>query len=57
MMHRRDFLQASTIAALGSRIPWPAPQEAPRGERPAAADGVKVLNPRTRVPVSLLIDD
>ena len=57
MMHRREFLQSSTIAALGSQIPWPAPQEAPRGERPKPADGVKVLNPRTRVPMSLLIDD
>jgi len=57
MMHRREFLQASSIAALGSRVPWPAAQEAPRGDRPAPADGVKVLNPRARVPVSLLIDD
>ena len=27
------------------------------GERPPRADGVAVLNPRTRVPVSIIIDD
>jgi hypothetical protein len=33
------------------------PREPEPGERPQAADGVRVLNPRGRVPVSLIIDD
>jgi len=57
MMHRREFLQASSVALIGSRISLPPLQEAPRGDRPKPPDGVKVLNPRARVPVSLLIDD
>jgi hypothetical protein len=57
MMNRREFLHSSTLALAGSRLPRPAPQEAPRGDRPPQAEGVKVLNPRGRVPVSLLIDD
>jgi len=28
-----------------------------KGERPKQANGVKVLNPQNRVPVSLIIDD
>jgi len=57
MMQRREFLQTSSLALLGTQFPALAAQEAPRGDRPKAPDGVKVLNPRTRVPVSLLIDD
>ena len=59
-MLRRDFLQTSSLALVGARFPGllsAEPQEAPRGERPAQAAGVKVLNPRNRVPVSHLIDD
>src|SRR4051794_6866477 len=60
MVHstRRRFLQATAGAAatgLGLRAPGLRAQEA--GERPPRADGVSVLNPRGRVPVSLIIDD
>jgi hypothetical protein len=52
-MKRREFLMgaAAGIAGVGgafAQIP---------GERPKQAPGVKVLNPRTRVPVGLIIDD
>ncbi|MBI3854522.1 MAG: hypothetical protein HY293_02395 [Planctomycetes bacterium] len=56
-MRRREFLQASGLGLVGTRFPGLFLQEAPRGDRPAQAEGVKVLNPRGRVPVSLLIDD
>ena len=56
-MLRREFLQTSALALAGTRFPSLQVQEAPRGDRPAPADGVKVLNPRGRVPVSHLIDD
>ncbi len=57
---RRGFLQATAAGVFASRI-TPA-EAAPRGEaqpgdRPPRADGVTVLNPRGRVPVSLIIDD
>lgn len=54
-MYRREFLQgAAGAAALGL---LPAAQEAPKGERPAPCAEVQVLNPRARVPMSLLVDD
>jgi hypothetical protein len=56
-MLRREFLQTSSLALIGTRFPGLALQEAPRGDRPKQAEGVKVLNPRGRVPMSLLIDD
>jgi hypothetical protein len=55
IVNRRDFLaQAAGAAAalsLGSAFGQPA------GERPERVGGVEVLNPRGRVPVSLIIDD
>jgi hypothetical protein len=62
---RRDFLAAAgagAAAGLGLRAeaapdPARAGQEAPRGERPPQAEGVRVLNPRARVPLSFLVDD
>jgi hypothetical protein len=55
-MKRREFLAATAaVAALGP--PALALQEAPRGERPPRAEGAAVINPRGRVPLSLLIDD
>jgi len=56
-MLRRDFLQTSSLALIGTQFPGLSLQEAPRGDRPKPAEGVQVLNPRGRVPVSLLIDD
>ncbi|AMV21421.1 hypothetical protein VT03_26195 [Planctomyces sp. SH-PL14] len=59
----------SSLAAMLSLVAtvpaWPAPASSPPadgfpppGERPPARpDGVQVLNPRGRVPVSLIIDD
>ncbi len=59
---RRSFLRDGTLGALGAGIALGstalAAQE--KGERPrhgGGADAVKVLNPRGRVPVSLIIDD
>ena len=55
---RRRFLQASAAAATATFINPPQTfADPPPGERPAQADGVEVLNPRGRVPVSLIIDD
>jgi hypothetical protein len=52
---RREFLKASTALALTSQIPDALAQLA--GDRPQRAEGITVLNPRDRVPVSLIIDD
>src|SRR5687767_6688594 len=59
-LDRRRFLQASAcglacgLAAgfLGDRLVAQAP-----GDRPPQAEGVRVLNPRGRVPVSFIIED
>lgn len=59
MVKRRDFLRTSTLAVAGSRMGGsaiPALAQVP-GERPAPSGSVKVLNPRNRVPLSLIIDD
>lgn len=56
---RRMFLAATGAAALGSGfggLPDRLIAQMP-GERPAQDDAIKVLNPRHRVPVSLIIDD
>jgi hypothetical protein len=52
---RRKFLKTSATVALASQIPDVVAQIA--GNRPRPAQGVTVLNPRERVPVSLIIDD
>ena len=64
MHSRRDFLrtaclQSAALSGMASAT-WLAPQSAPAqipGERPPRDDAVKVLNPRARVPVSMIIDD
>jgi hypothetical protein len=48
---RRRFLEASALT-LGSRLFAQVP-----GDRPKQDASVKVLNPRNRVPVSIIIDD
>lgn len=54
---RRDFLRVSTTALAGAAF-GSAPVWAQfKGERPKQAEGVAVLNPRGRVPVSFIIDD
>jgi hypothetical protein len=56
---RRDFLRTSALglaaSGLGLRDSLALAQVP--GERPKQAEGVKVLNPRGRVPVSFIIDD
>ena len=58
-IRRRDFLKISALAAAGARVALNAvPALAQdKGERPEQAEGVAVLNPCGRVPVSLIIDD
>src|SRR6478672_5317482 len=53
---RRGFLQTAAmgIAGAGLGVTLEA-QEA--GVRPGRPEGVEVLNPRGRVPVSLIVDD
>ena len=56
-MHRRHFIRTAAAglgaAAVGAR----AVRGQPKGERPTAAEGVRILDPQGRVPVSLIIDD
>ncbi len=55
---RRGFLKAGAAAAAGvGLVSVRAPGEIPPGERPKRAEGVDVLNPRGRVPLSFFIDD
>jgi len=57
-MKRREFLRAAAAAGLGATIGNSRDAKAQEsGERPLQAQGVRVLNPRGRVPVSLIIDD
>jgi hypothetical protein len=56
---RREFLKLGTASLLTAAL---GPQAGPgraqdSGERPEAADGVTVLNPRRKVPLSFIIDD
>lgn len=55
MLTRREFVQASAAAAASMALPPLSAQE--KGQRPPPAEGVRVLNPRTRVPLSFIIDD
>ena len=56
---RRQFLKnaGAGIAAAGLALDAPSLLAQLAGERPPRAAGVTVLNPRARVPVSLIIDD
>jgi hypothetical protein len=61
MANRRQFL-GRTLGACGAAVgiggrAAPALLAQDAGERPAAAPGVAVLNPRGRVPVSFIVDD
>ncbi len=58
-MNRRQFLHQTTLAGavLAAGATPSLAQVAPSGERPPRAEGVTVLNPRSRVPVSFIIDD
>lgn len=52
---RRSFLERAAGAATA--MSFGAALAQPPGDRPQRAAGVEVLNPRGRVPVSLIIDD
>ncbi len=56
MLTRREFLGATAAAGLAPGL-LSAQAAAPKGDRPPQAAGVQVLNPRGRVPMSLLVDD
>src|SRR6186997_3161173 len=53
---RRDFLRNSALGLAGAAIGFPTFAQF-KGERPKQAEGVTVLNPRGRVPLSFIIDD
>jgi hypothetical protein len=52
---RREFLRSAAMTLAASCGPHLSAQE--QGQRPQQDPSVKILNPRTRVPVSLIIDD
>src|SRR2546421_10203489 len=56
---RRDFLQAAALSVAGGAIGLMDSSVLAqlKGERPKQANGVTVLHPQNRVPVSLIIDD
>lgn len=58
MFSRRRILRQSALLSAGASLlpQWNGPAQQ-IGDRPKRSDGVKVLNPRGRVPVSLIIDD
>jgi hypothetical protein len=57
-LSRRNFLARAGLGAAALALPAPPLFAQSAGERPAARpDGVAVLNPRARVPVSFIIDD
>lgn len=58
LLNRREFVGAMASGAISASLGF-SPQvfgQQP-GDRPITAAGVRVLNPRSRVPVSLIIDD
>ena len=56
---RRTFVQAAAVGAAGTALGMMGPRvdAAPKSPRAGKADGVEVLNPRGRVPLSFVIDD
>jgi hypothetical protein len=58
-LNRRDILKIAALATAGAGSVFHSrlARAQEKGERPKQADGVTVLNPRNRVPVSLIIDD
>lgn len=55
-LNRRQFIAGSSLSAAGAML-TPNLLAQIAGDRPPRADGVTVLNPRNRVPLSLIIDD
>jgi len=58
-LKRRDFLKIAALATAGAGSVFHSSlvRAQEKGERPEQADGVTVLNPRNRVPMSFIIDD
>src|SRR4051812_41317232 len=56
-MQRRAFLRRASSLMGGTLALHASSHAQVPGERPAAAEGVSVVNPRNRVPVGLIIDD
>jgi hypothetical protein len=56
-MTRRDFLRAAAMAGGGLGMYSTLAIAQQKGERPKQDSSVTVLNPQSRVPVSLIIDD
>lgn len=54
-LNRRSFLSRAAASAAGLSLGTAFAQ--PPGDRPMRDPGVEVLNPRGRVPVSLIVDD
>jgi hypothetical protein len=54
---RRQFLRSSALGLAGAALGQVPAFAQFKGERPKQAEGVTVLNPRGRNPVSLIIDD
>jgi hypothetical protein len=54
---RRDFLTRTAGAAAGVALGASTTRAQDAGARPAQAAGIRVLNPRGRVPVGIIIDD
>src|SRR5262245_24223885 len=54
---RRAFLRSAALAGAALATTGPAVLGQIPGERPAREPSVKVLNPQTRVPVGLIIND
>jgi hypothetical protein len=54
---RRQFLRTSALSLAGAAFASVPAFAQFKGERPKQAEGVTVLNPRGRNPVSLIIDD
>ncbi|MBN2138667.1 MAG: twin-arginine translocation signal domain-containing protein [Sedimentisphaerales bacterium] len=57
-MTRRQFVKAAAVAAAGTvLLNTELASAQDKGERPFQSPDVTILNPRNRVPVSLIIDD
>ena len=56
---RRCFLKTMAAGVAGAGLGLVSPHATAQilGQRPQQAEGVRVLNPRTRVPLSFIIDD
>jgi hypothetical protein len=54
---RRQFLRSTALGVAGAALGSVPAFAQFKGERPKQAEGVTVLNPRGRVPVSFIIDD